>query len=107
MLLVLGLAAEFLDVVDDLAQGVAALDAVLYLAEDFAELCFGGFFMLQGVEVFQEEQPGGLLGVVELPGAPSILPEDVVDVFEGLFEPKGVRAEGRRRRGKYSQIQTP
>ncbi len=96
MLLVLGLAAEFVDVVDDLAQGVAALDAVFYLAEDFAGLCFGGFFMLQGVEVFQEEQPGGLLGVVELTGEPSILPKDVVDVFEGLFEPKGVRGKGRR-----------
>ena len=42
--------------------------------------------MLQGVEVFQEQEPGSLLGVVELAGTPGILPEDVVDVFEGLFE---------------------
>jgi hypothetical protein len=38
VLLGLGLEAEFVDVVDDLAQVVAALDAVLYLAEDFADL---------------------------------------------------------------------
>ncbi len=38
MLLGLGRKAEFVDVVDDLAQVVAALDAVLYLAEDFTDL---------------------------------------------------------------------
>ena len=47
---------------------------------------FGGFVLLQAVEVFQEEEPGGLLGVVELGGAAGLFPEDVVDVFEGLFK---------------------
>ena len=47
---------------------------------------FGGLVVFEGVEVFQEEQPGGLLGVVEFAGAAGVFPEDVVDVFEGLFE---------------------
>lgn len=42
--------------------------------------------MFEGVEVFQEEQPRGLLGVVEFAGATGVFPEDVVNVFEGLFE---------------------
>ena len=42
--------------------------------------------MFEGVEVFQEEEPGGLLGVIEFAGAAGVFPEDVVDVFEGLFE---------------------
>ncbi len=154
VLLGLGLEAEFVNVVDDLAQVVAALDAVLNLAEDFANLVFdgvragglgleavqvgeelavdegdevvageggvvinlavlpfrgsprfpavglvedvgvalavegglGGLVVFEGVEVFQEEQPGGLLSVVEFAGATGVFPEDVVDVFEGLFE---------------------
>lgn len=153
MLLGLGGKTEFVDVVDDLAQVVAALDAVLDLAKDFADLVFegvrsgglglepvqvgeelgvdeldevvaghrtvvvdfailfrrsprfplirsiedgaifppiergfGGLIVLQGVEIFQKEQPGRLLGVVEFTRAASVLPEDVVDVFEGLFE---------------------
>ena len=45
-----------------------------------------GLVLLQTVEVFEEQQPGGLLGVVELGGAAGLFPEDVVDVFEGLFE---------------------
>ena len=154
VLLGLGGEAEFVDVVDDLAQVVAALDAVLYLAEDFADLVFdgvrpgglgletvqvgeelavdegeevvatergvvinlavfalgrgprfpavgfvedvgvflavegglGGFVVFEGVEVFQEEQPGGLLGVVEFAGAAGVFPENIIDIFEGLFE---------------------
>ena len=42
VLLALGCKAEFVDVVDDLAQVVSALDAVLYLAEDFADFVFDG-----------------------------------------------------------------
>ena len=42
VLLRLGLEAEFVDLVDDLAQVVAALDAVFDLAEDFADLVFNG-----------------------------------------------------------------
>ena len=56
---------------------------------------FGGFVRLKGVEVFQEEQPGGLLGVVEFAGAAGVFPEDVVDVFKGLFE----QGRGGRRGG--------
>ena len=47
---------------------------------------FVGFVLLQRVQVFQEEEPRGLFGVVQLGGTASLLPEDVVDVFEGLFE---------------------
>ena len=47
---------------------------------------FGGFLLLQGIKVFQKEQPGSLLGVVELGGASGFFPENVIDVFEGLFE---------------------
>ena len=177
VLLGLGGKAEFVDVVDDLAQVVAALDAVLYFAEDFADLVFdgvragglgletvqvgeelavderdevvageggvvvdlavlfrrsprlpairsiedvgvfpaveggfGGLVVFEGVEVFQEEQPGGLLGVVEFAGAAGVFPEDVVDVFEGLFEhdweretrkPSLVRLTAVNRRGHY------
>ena len=45
--------------------------------------------MFEAVEVFEEEEPGGLLGVVELGGAAGLFAEDVVDVFEGLFEHDG------------------
>lgn len=154
VLLGLGGEAKFVDVVDDLAQVVAALDAVLDLAEDFADLVFdgvrasgllletvqvgeelavdeldqvvarlrfvvvdfaipslgrgprfptvgliknvdvflaveggfGGLVVFEGVEVFQKEQPRSLLSVVQLAGATGVLPEYVVDVFEGLFE---------------------
>ena len=56
----------------------------------FAVECgFGGLIAFEGVEVFQEEQPRGLLGVVEFAGATGVLPEDVVDIFEGLFEHGG------------------
>jgi len=42
VLLVLRAEAEFVDVVDDLTQVVAALDLVLDLAEDLADLVFDG-----------------------------------------------------------------
>ena len=58
MFLGLGCEAEFVDVVDDLAQVVAALDAVLNLAEDFANLVFDGVraggFLLEAVQVGEE-----------------------------------------------------
>ena len=47
----------------------------------------GGFVLLQPVEVFQEKQPRGLLGGVQLAGATGVLSEHVVDVFAGLLEP--------------------
>ena len=37
-------------------------------------------------DLFQEQQPGRLFGVVELAGASGVFPEDVVDVLEGLFK---------------------
>ena len=46
----------------------------------------GGAVLFQAVEVFEEEEPGGLLGVVQLRGAAGFLPEDVVYVAEGLVE---------------------
>jgi uncharacterized protein with PhoU and TrkA domain len=49
MLFRLGAETQFVDVVDDLPQVVAALDAVFDLAEDLADLVFDGV------------RPGGLL----------------------------------------------
>jgi hypothetical protein len=46
--------------------------------------------MFEGVEVFEEEQPGDLLGVVEFTGAAGVLVKDVVDVFERLFKHKAL-----------------
>jgi hypothetical protein len=58
VLLGLGGKAEFVDVVDDLAQVIAALDAVLYLAEDFADLVFDGVWaaglLLEALQVGEE-----------------------------------------------------
>ena len=176
ILLRLRLKAEFVHMVDDITQGVAALDAISYLAEDCADFVFdgvragglglglglgletiairkelgvdegdevvvdlggvaidlavlafgrsprspaigfvedvgvfpaaeggvGGLVVFESVEVFQEEQSGGLLGVIEFASAAGVFPEDVVDVFEGLFEhgllavrtvPQSLRAE--------------
>ena len=45
-----------------------------------------GEVLLEAVEVFQEQQPGRLLGIVELGRASCLLPQDVVDVLEGLFK---------------------
>jgi hypothetical protein len=50
------------------------------------QLGFGGFVAFEGVEVFQEQQPGRLFGVVQFAGAAGVFPEDVVDVLEGLFK---------------------
>ena len=60
------------------------------------ELGFHRPFLLQVIEVFQEEQPGGLLGVIELGTTAIFLPENIVNVLEGLLE-RG-RLGGRRRR---------
>jgi hypothetical protein len=173
VLLFAGLEVEAVHVLQDLAQVVAALDLVVELAEDLADLVFdgvraGGFLLeaaqpgeelmvhelhqvgpgvcllvvrsdqltgrvrflragpirpaegllqdghialalqlglhaahfLQVVEVFEEEDPAGLLGVVQLVAAAAFLPEDVVDVAEGLFEGggSGLLAVGGERR---------
>ena len=42
--------------------------------------------LLQAVKVFQEQQPGCLLGVIQFGRASRLFPEDVVDILESLFE---------------------
>jgi hypothetical protein len=42
--------------------------------------------LLEGVEVFEEEEPRGLLGVVQLARGARVLVQDVVDVLERLLE---------------------
>ena len=52
----------------------------------------GGFHaagFLEVVEVLEEEEPRGLLGVVELRVAAGLLEKDVVDILKGLFEHDG------------------
>jgi len=59
--------------------------------------------LLQPVEVFQEQQPRGLLGVVQLGGAAGLLAKDIVDVLERLLEqgcPCLSFVAGPRRRGR-------
>ena len=150
----LGAEAKLVDLVDDFAEVVAALNLVFDLAEDFAdfvfggigiagalleavkigkefqihkvaevvageggvvvdfavfgfrrgpgfpaeglfeevgillafELGFGGAVLFEGVEIFQEEDSRGLLGVVEFGGAAGLFAENVVNIFENLFE---------------------
>ena len=157
MLFLLRAETQFVDVVDDLAQVVAALDLVLDLAEYLADLVFDGVWaagleleavqigeqlaidklaqvvaglclvvvelavlvlgrgprrpavgfvedegvllalqfclhrlvLLQPVEILEEQQPGGLLGVVELGGATGLVAQIGVDILEGLFEHGG------------------
>ena len=48
--------------------------------------------LLQIIEIFEEEQPRGLLGVVELGGASGLLAEDIVDVSKSLFEHESPKA---------------
>ena len=170
MLFLLRAETQFVDVVDDLAQVVAALDLVFDLAEDFADLVFDGvrpggplleavqigkelqrdelvqiaagqcdiviqravfalrrgpafppvrlveneavalalqlglvrLVLLQRVEIFQEQEPGGLLGIVQLGRAAGFLPEHIVDVSKGLVKHAGGSpssyGENRRRR---------
>ena len=58
MLLGLRAEAQFVDVVDDLAQGVAALNLVLDLAEYLADLVFDGVraggLLLEAVQVGEQ-----------------------------------------------------
>jgi len=42
--------------------------------------------LLQAVQIFQEQQPGGLFRVVQLTGATGFFAEGIVDVPEGLFK---------------------
>ena len=43
-------------------------------------------FLLPVIAVFAEQHPGGLLGVIQLGGTACLFPEDIIDIFEGLFE---------------------
>ena len=67
----------------------------------------GDLVLFESVELFQEQQPRRLLGAIELAGAASILPQDVVDVFEGLFEHAGsfLREEARHSKGARQECQ--
>lgn len=58
----------------------------------------GGFAGFEVVEVFKEEQPGGLLGVVELGGAAGFLPP-----ASPMFL-KACSNMGRRVRGEYTIV---
>jgi hypothetical protein len=51
-------------------------------------LGLGLLVALQVIEIFEKEQPRGLLGVIELRSAARLFPEDIVDVFECLLEPE-------------------
>lgn len=50
------------------------------------ERCLGGLVLLEIVEIFQEQQPGSLLSVIEFARATRLFPKDVVDIFESLFK---------------------
>jgi hypothetical protein len=50
------------------------------------EFCFGSTVPFQVFEVFEEEDPGGLLYIIQFTGTPSILVQDVIDVLEGLLK---------------------
>jgi len=45
-----------------------------------------GAVLLEPIEVFQEQQPGRLLRVVQFGRAARFFPQDIVDILEGLFE---------------------
>ncbi len=70
-----------------------AFPAVFFVEQVGVFLPFEGgliaAILLQTVEILEEQQPGGLLGVVELGGAAGFFAEHVVDIFEGLFEHGG------------------
>lgn len=46
----------------------------------------GDFAPLQPIQILEEQQPRGLLGIVKLAGATGILVQDVVDILKSLFK---------------------
>ncbi len=56
-----------------------------------------GLVLLQPVEIFQEQEPRGLLGVIQLGGAAGFFPQDVVDVLECLFKHYPILSDEQRR----------
>ncbi len=47
------------------------------------------FGVAEDVDVFQDKQPRGLLGVIEFARATVVLPKQVVNIIEGLVEHDG------------------
>ena len=66
--------------------GDVVLDGQLLRLRLAVEVRFERLFLLEGLQIFQEEEPGSLLGVVQLGGATGLFAEDVVDVLEDLFK---------------------
>ena len=50
------------------------------------ERSLGALVLLKIVKVFQEQQSGRLLGVIEFAGATRLFPKEAIDVFESLFK---------------------
>ena len=74
-----------------LALGSGPAFPAIRLVEDetvFLALQLGlhGLVLLQAIEILQKEEPGGLLGVVQLGGATGFFPQHVVDIFKRLFK---------------------
>ncbi len=73
-----------------LFRGRPLRPAVLLLNDKtvFPSLQFArqGPFLLQVIQVFEKEEPGGLLGIVQLRGAAALFPEYIIDIFKGLFK---------------------
>ena len=55
----------------------------------------GALVLLKIVEILQEQQPGGLLGVVKLGCATGFLAKDVINISEGLLEHGHLISTGR------------
>lgn len=51
---------------------------------------FGSAMCFEGIKAFQEQQPAGLFGVVQLPTASRVLMQHVVDTVERLLKPRGL-----------------
>ncbi len=61
-------------------------------------------FLFQIIEILEEKQPRGLLGIVELGGASGLLTEDIVDVAKSLFEHESPKASVSLRSPSWKQI---
>jgi len=48
-----------------------------------------GTVLLQPVQIFQEEKPGGLFGVVKFAGSARLFAKNVINISEGLFKHGG------------------
>jgi hypothetical protein len=53
------------------------------LALKFGLLLVG---LLEIIEIFEEQDPGSLFGVIKFCSAAGLFPQDVIDILEGLFE---------------------